>query len=200
MVAYGTCRLKNLDWNDEQLAEWIARFYQKEPAIYLRLDNNRFTNNSITNIGNSSLHRIIGLSLSNNPIGDEGARELGVNKKFSYLQRLRIPNTRITAAGVSYLLSKDSMVRELHLLDLSENPIGDKGIEIIANSPVTSAIDDLRLTRTGMTDRGAEALAASPHLKNIKLLCLGNNNLGQIGMEALKNSKNFAKNSINMNG
>jgi hypothetical protein len=53
-------------------------------------------------------------------------------------------------------------------------PLGDQGIEILANSTVLALTHSLGIERCGLTDRGVEVLAQSPHLTRLRELYLCN--------------------------
>jgi hypothetical protein len=55
-------------------------------------------------------------------------------------------------------------------LDLSDNPLGDPGVSLLAAAPNAAGLTDLGLCATDLGDRGLAALAESPHLSNLRSL------------------------------
>ncbi len=89
---------------------------------------------------------------------------------------------------------------DLRAIFLRGAPLGDEGIEILANSAVLAATQCLSVERCGLTDRGVQALAQSPHLTNLRELYLCNrdgiesgplNQIGDAGVLALAASPNL---------
>jgi hypothetical protein len=58
------------------------------------------------------------------------------------------------------------------VLDLSDNPLENKGAEALAGSRHLAGLVELNLTDCGITDAGALALAESPHLTELVRLDL----------------------------
>ena len=110
---------------------------------------------------------------------------------FAYLESLVAPSCGITAAGAAIVVGPDS-VYGMRTLDLSDNPLGDEGVEALAQSPYASYMRSLYLGDVGATDRGAKALADSPHLANLSYLVLTGNGFTQEGKDALSASPHLA--------
>jgi len=118
---------------------------------------------------------------------DEGfAAWLAEQRENIGVLQLDFSGNRLTAASVKLLL--ESRIGAIYTLQLSRNPIGDDGVEAIAQSPRTRQVANLYLRGVGMTDRGAAALAASPEVASLLYLALGGNRLTETGIAALKNS------------
>lgn len=81
------------------------------------------------------------------------------------------PIRRLTLSGVSHVLealvSSPSLSR-IVWLNLEDQKIGDRGIELIAASPHVRRLAHLGLSSTGITTAGVEALAASPNLPSLR--------------------------------
>jgi len=65
--------------------------------------------------------------------------------------------------------------RNLRVLDLTENRLGDAGAAALADSPHLRGLIHLDLAQNTLEDAGAEALAASPHLGGLIYLNLFGN-------------------------
>jgi hypothetical protein len=74
----------------------------------------------------------------------------------------------------------------LRHLDLSGQPVGDDGAELLANSPYLTRLRTLDLDVAGIGDRGAFALAASASLLSLRELRLRKNPIGILAREALR--------------
>lgn len=117
---------------------------------------------------------------------DQGFAEwLGKQDKVGLIQ-LDFSGNQLTAASVAALNRAD--IGSVYTLELSRNPIGDEGAEVIAKAKRTGRLANLYLDHTGMTDRGAGALAASPFVSSLMYLAVGGNALTDAGIAALKNS------------
>ncbi len=82
--------------------------------------------------------------------------------------------------------------KQLEILKLTANHIGDKGAIAIAENLPTSAIKELDLSLNQIRDKGASALLSAAHTKNVALSLWGNKNSFQtsakynVSMKALK--------------
>jgi uncharacterized protein (TIGR02996 family) len=78
-------------------------------------------------------------------------------------------------------------------LDLSQNVIGDPGIQVLAASPHLGRLHALDLRGCGIGPAGARTLAESPLLAQLVHLNLGANQIGDAGVEALLGSPYFVR-------
>ena len=72
-------------------------------------------------------------------------------------------------------IAQSPHLRNLTVLDLSGNAIGDKGAVALAESPHLRNLAELDLTHAELTDRGAVALLDSPVTANLEVLRLSGN-------------------------
>ena len=139
------------------------------------------------------------LDLSDNPLGFDGASALAA-ARLPRLRALHLTRTRPGDAGVVALAESDLMAglralylggnnlsptvgtlgawgapRNLRVLDLTENRLGDAGAAALADSPHLRGLIHLDLAQNTLEDAGAEALAASPHLGGLIYLNLFGN-------------------------
>jgi uncharacterized protein (TIGR02996 family) len=158
------------------------------------------------------------LDLSDNTLGEEGARVLAASPMLGKLRRLSLAGCRVGVAGIRALASTPALAGLEHL-DLSSNyarTLGteslaaspflgnlstleldgcadDKGVQALAESPFLKRLTCLGLRRTDLRDEGARALAASANLASLTVLDLGENGrLGVAGVRALANSPHLA--------
>jgi internalin A len=115
---------------------------------------------------------ITSLDLSDNRIGDEGARALAA---LTSLTSLTLHNTRIGDDGARALAA----LTNLASLNLSYNRIGEEGARALA---ALTNLTTLNLQQNQIGDEGARALAA---LTNLTTLNLRDNQIGGEGARAL---------------
>lgn len=87
------------------------------------------------------------------------------------------------------ILPKLPALQHLDLNNLTENHIGDKGVEKLAEKfPELQCLQALDLSQNNITDVGAKKLAAAlPSLHSLQTLSLYNNNVCDMGAEHLAN-------------
>jgi uncharacterized protein (TIGR02996 family) len=76
-------------------------------------------------------------------------------------------------------------IRGLRSLSLSGNPVGDKGLAALLDTPLLGRCRRLYLARARLTDASAIALSRASHLDGLTGLCLGGNEIGDEGARAL---------------
>lgn len=104
-----------------------------------------------------SATRLATLVLSNNRIGDEGAKALGASLTAvgASLATLHLEMCGVGAAGAAMLAAGLATSTSLRTLSLSENTIGDAGATAIGESLTRAdALETLMLSQCGI---GAEA-------------------------------------------
>ncbi len=183
--------LSDSQLTDPQFARWLAQ--QPDPAqpILLTLDGNQLTRAAMEALQAAPLTFLNSLSVSRNPLGDEGLRVIATGSRFESVESLALAETGVTAVGAGVVIGPDS-VYGLSSLDLSRNPLGDEGVEALAASPYGSYLRSLYLDGVGATDRGARALASSPHLADLGYLQFRGNDLTEAGIAALRASPHLA--------
>ncbi|HOP64764.1 MAG TPA: hypothetical protein PK906_15395, partial [Spirochaetota bacterium] len=147
-----------------------------------------------------NLFNLRGLYISSNTIKDRGFSAL-VHGRFRYLEVLSVGSNELTDKLLLHenecLFSKS--LRELSIsensmgpnaleqilecfpnlkkIDISENPVGDRGIQIIADSPAAGNIKSLKLSRCNLGPEGMEFLFKSSSFKKLQSLELVGNPL-----------------------
>nr|XP_054594743.1 protein phosphatase 1 regulatory subunit 37 [Nothobranchius furzeri] len=116
------------------------------------------------------------LQLSSNALADAGLEELcdGLSNQASGLKVLLLRNNQITERGMDHLAKTLPRLKVLQLLDLGENLLGDKGIQVIREPLMAnSSVLQLGLVQTNITCEGvvalAEVLAESHHIQRLDL-------------------------------
>ncbi|XP_063049926.1 NACHT, LRR and PYD domains-containing protein 3-like, partial [Engraulis encrasicolus] len=132
------------------------------------------------------------LDLSDNCIGDVGVKNLciGLRSPNLVLKALRVDSCKLTkqsCATLATILCKDSS--KLRHLDLSDNHIGDDGLQLLCSGlrSRNCVLEALRLSDCGVTGEGYAALASalisnSSHLEELDLT---GNDPGDSGVQLL---------------
>ncbi|MBW2278823.1 MAG: hypothetical protein JRF63_15125, partial [Deltaproteobacteria bacterium] len=127
--------------------------------------------------GGSAFHNV---HYRDQNLTDEGfAKWLGEQDRVGLIQ-LDFSGNKLTAASVEALAKVN--IGSVYTLQLSRNPIGDEGVELIAKHKRSEELGNLYLDHIGMTDRGAVALAASPNVASLLYLAVGGNELTAAGI------------------
>ncbi|XP_066268362.1 NLR family CARD domain-containing protein 3-like [Branchiostoma lanceolatum] len=125
----------------------------------------------------------------NDDLGDAGMEVLQVGLfKVPHLAVLRIRYVGMTAVGMSYLASCMHHLVGLKELDISDNPIGDTGLEsLTAILPIFTAMQVLVLAEIGISPTGMRTLvpALCQLTRLIKLDISYNYAIGDLGLECL---------------
>jgi hypothetical protein len=167
--------LRKQGLTDAAFEKWLASLPPPDALTSLDVRDNELTAAAMDAIDKSKLGMIEELMLSRNPLGDAGGRSIANGKKFTNTRILWMDRTKLGSDGVKSLLGKTSKLAGPNELNLSENPIGDDGVEALAASERCESLSALYLTKTGMGDRGAKALAASTHLSKLERLDISGN-------------------------
>ena len=129
------------------------------------------------------------LALSFNPLGDGGARALGLAlDRCPELHTLQLCGCEIGEEGGEVLASRLHAARSLTHLDLGSNALADGGARALASALPHSRVAELLLSSNRVGDGGACALALSLiRRKNSQLRTLGlsNNVISDDGAAAL---------------
>ncbi|MEN0066838.1 MAG: hypothetical protein AAGA48_32195 [Myxococcota bacterium] len=112
-------------------------------------------------------------------MGPEGLEGRGLEALLTAdlgaLEELRLVTNALRADAMPAL--GQAFVPRLTLLDLSNNPLGIEGVQILVDSPLARQLRHFALMRVGLGLEGLERLAASPNLAGLRVLHLGDENL-----------------------
>ena len=128
------------------------------------------------------------LYLSNNEIGDDGAKQLAANLHHcTQLNQLDLSQNEIGDDGAKELVANLHHCTQLNKLDLSHNEIGDDGSkELVANLHHCTQLNKLDLSHNEIGDHGAKELVANlHHCTQLKELGLADNKIGLDGAKEL---------------
>lgn len=131
------------------------------------------------------------LDLKFNTLGAAGVQALTSNRAFYCgLTHLNLSRCDISTAGARALAHAGGQLKELQL---NNNPIGDDGVQELAESPALASLTTLRLRRTGLGSVVGTALASSRFLRGLTTLSLANNRLGYLGARELASSQGLSQ-------
>jgi uncharacterized protein (TIGR02996 family) len=144
------------------------------------------------------LPNLVDLDLTDNSLGDEGARLLAGCPALAGLRRLRLGRSAEHQYSYSYrafgsagtrALASSPALSGLEHLDLSGT---SPDVAALAASPFLTRLSSLVLDRCRVGDGGAAALAASPFLKRLSCLGLREAEVRDEGAQALAASDGLA--------
>nr|XP_049616947.1 NACHT, LRR and PYD domains-containing protein 12 isoform X32 [Syngnathus scovelli] len=138
----------------------------------------------------SSSRTLRELDLSHNDLGDDGLEALaaGLAKPQCTLQVLKLLRCDLSKKSCEALASVLSSSRTLRELDLSNNDLGDDGLEALAAGLAKSqcTLQVLKLMSCDLSKKSCEALASVlSSSRTLRELDLSHNDLGDDGLEAL---------------
>ena len=107
-------------------------------------------------------------------------------------QVLKMPKMEISTVECIYLCQYTA-IKDIEVLDLRKNFIGDEGVEAIAQSPLLRKLRELDLRNNGITRLGAKMLAESKTLECLEKIDLRLNKLGKRWEEKFNETGNFPK-------
>jgi uncharacterized protein (TIGR02996 family) len=113
---------------------------------------------------------------------------LGAVREPGALVRLSLADNRIPQYDAGHLLALPVMTGLEHL-DLSDNPLGVEGIQVLAESGVLRGLRVLRLERTYPGVPGIKALTQTSGLGGVRCLDLSANRLGPVAVEMLADAR-----------
>lgn len=159
--------LEQLRQNDRSLT--VLNLSNQKPKL-TAVDMNLLVEALLTNSYLKSL------DVSNNSIGDEGAKVLAQNTTLTELNAF---SNFIHAEGAQALAQNKKLIE----LVLSWNPIGDDGAKAFA---LNETLASLYVSYTSITDEGAKALAKN---RTLYSLGLSDNSIGPKGASALSDNE-----------
>jgi len=127
--------------------------------------------------------------------------ELAPRIEDAITSSLEVNSTTLKLSGKYYstdeitLLAQSIQVREVLILDLEDNQMGDEALKILTESSQFLKLEVLKLGVNFITDEGIKEWANSSKvtLKNIKSLSLSDNKLTDDSLVDLVKSSNFAQ-------
>ena len=105
---------------------------------------------------------------------------------------LQMPKMEVSTIECIYLCQYTA-IKNIEVLDLRKNYVGDEGVEAIALSPLLTKLRDLDLRNNGITRLGVKTLAESKTLKRLEKVDLRLNKLGKRWEDKFKEIGNFPK-------
>lgn len=201
--------LTHLDLTDNFIQDAGAHHLAQSPHLthltHLKLEGCGLSIEGARTLTTSEhLRALTSLHLSRNLLGDPAPRLLLTTSPTT----LALDEIGLTDAGLSNLpialphrnhlalsgndigpdglraLARAGYMSQLQAVDLSRNPLGDAGAEIIART-ASSTLRGLFLSDSGITPLGADLLASSQNLRHLTALDLAGNPLSDTGLAAI---------------
>ncbi|XP_041959933.1 NACHT, LRR and PYD domains-containing protein 12-like isoform X2 [Alosa sapidissima] len=137
-----------------------------------------------------SPNSLIQLDLSDNDLGDSGVQLLakGLSSPHCKLQTLRLADCKLTDTSCEIVASVLQSPNSLQQLDLSDNDLGDFGVQLLSKGLSSSncKIQTLRLADCKLADTSCEIVASVLQSPNsLQQLDLSDNDLGDFGVQLL---------------
>jgi uncharacterized protein (TIGR02996 family) len=137
------------------------------------------------------LGRLHTLAVRGNQLYDAGVTALA-GARWPRLRVLDLSNNHLGQRGAQ-VLADSPVLAGLAALDVGQNWLRAPGVQVLVSSPHLGRLRTLRLARIHFGDRGAAALAASPHLAGLTALDLAYNSLTDAAAQALAASPHLGR-------
>lgn len=138
------------------------------------------------------------LGLAKNDIGIARLQTLTRTNGFLRVPVLDLADNKLSAAGLQVILNRypfpvDAAANRLRDLDLSNNPLGDDGMRVLAACRHLANLRILRLVNCGISDEGVRILTSSLHLDNLVVIDLSKNPLTDSSGRYLRETSHLRK-------
>ncbi|KAJ3338553.1 hypothetical protein HDU93_009401 [Gonapodya sp. JEL0774] len=160
----GNNTLKELYIHSSKCAELWGQDISRLFKNYLHLSDNNIHEGGVKAVVDalkSGTTVLVEINLRENPIGDDGAKEIARLVKFNdNLEILRLAACKIGPLGVEQIAEALKFNTKLKHLALYSNPIGDQGATYLASAlSINVTLNHLRLYEAEIGDAGAKAIA-----------------------------------------
>ncbi|XP_076152220.1 uncharacterized protein LOC143135426 isoform X3 [Alosa pseudoharengus] len=136
-----------------------------------------------------SPNSLIELDLSHNDLRDSGVQllSMGLFSPHCKLQTLRLADCKLTDTSCEIVASVLQSPNSLQQLDLSDNDLGDFGVQLLSKGLSSSncKIQTLRLSDCLISEKGCGFLVSTPFPSHLKELDLNYNYPGESGLKLL---------------
>lgn len=117
-------------------------------------------------------------------VGDRLA-DLVQSPLLSHIREIDLTNNNL-GNRIPILLARSSHLTRLEALDLGFTDLGDKGLQVLAGSPVFAPLRSLQINDNGhLGVPGMRAIAESPHLTSLTDLDVSGNGLSALALQPL---------------
>ncbi|MGL6076843.1 MAG: TIGR02996 domain-containing protein [Fimbriiglobus sp.] len=193
LVSFRRGFVEGLDVSAESLLRANPDWLRLQPIRALRLVN---ADRLITDIAALPLlRRVVRLILNNNNFGLANRLTQLDRADMPELRELSFRNNRLWPDAIG-MIGDMRIAPQLKHLDLSGNPIGDEGVDGLAQHPAFVGLEELVLRNDeidysgSIHAAGARSIAESWTLSSLKLLNLADQYIGDSGFVALTDSSN----------
>lgn len=153
----------------------------------LDLGDNLLPGDGIENLSDSScVSELAVLALDRCELQRASLRALAEAPFLSSLRKLNLSFNHVEPDELRLLLERSP--EHLHSLHLFDNNLGNKGVELLAESPASNVFQQLDLGMNRLSGASAHALQQTKYLQNLLVLRLNYNLIGQTDSEELRNS------------
>ncbi|XP_037018984.2 ribonuclease inhibitor isoform X1 [Artibeus jamaicensis] len=184
----------SLDLHYEQLSDtrWTELLPQMQQCQVIRLVDCGITEGRCRDVSSALRDNaaLTELNLCSNELGDAGTHLLlqGLQSPTCKVQKLSLQSCCLTEASGRTLASMLRAAPSLRELDLSYNPLGDEGLQLLCEGLLDPQchIESLELQYCGLSAASCESLAAAVRARpELKELVLNNNDFGEAGARTL---------------
>ena len=151
-------------------------YYLREAACEKEHAMDRFKVNRLVGESQKTMERGA-LLLAAEDLNDEELAAILADQRVPALVDLDVQNNPLTRAAIQTMIGSPKL-QGLQMLGLSDCPIGDEGMTLLAQSPILRSVDFLLLAGVNASTKGVEGLAASPYTGALRRLDLSGQPLG----------------------
>jgi uncharacterized protein (TIGR02996 family) len=138
------------------------------------------------------VERIAAIEMEETPLSEESCRRLAdICNRAGNLRQLKLNKCRLGANKFKQLVQYANL-RELSVLDLTDNPLRDSGVRLLAESLNWKSLTELTLNGCECGKPGIQSLLESGLLRGLTALHLNNNFLGDATARVLLASGELA--------
>nr|XP_012311495.2 ribonuclease inhibitor isoform X1 [Aotus nancymaae] len=186
--------VQRVDIQCEELsdARWAELLPLLQRCQVVRLDDCNLTEAQCEDISSAlqANPALMELSLRSNELGDAGVRRVlqALQSSSCKIQKLSFQNCYLTAAGCGVLPGTLRSLPTLQELHLSDNPLGDAGLQLLCEVLLDPQchLEKLQLEYCGLSPASCEPLAAVLRAKpDFKELTVSNNDIEEAGVHVL---------------
>lgn len=184
--------------NARLLSEALAEFPDADSELELEvldLGGNLFQGHGPVDLLHSDCLRDLKvLKLDHCEIDRFGSEDLTKAPFRGSLHHLDVTSNYFDAQWLRDLM--EGRPEKLHTLLMHDNNLSDEGVEALAKSPATKAIQELELSLNNLSDTSLTTLMGSKNLTNLRVLRIGHNDFTAWKIDEMEQSELFKRLTI----